>query len=169
ADISAGGCVQNDGSWAFSPDPYNQPFPADAGATPNAQMDTIDPDFKLPTVWKLSLGYDHELPWLGMVGTVEVQHLKNKDAVFYQALDIGTPQGQLFDGRDSYWVTPGAGKNAGAIPGYDTRSTYLTNSDKGSSTAVTFSLDKPLSNGWYGNLPYTYTKATEVGSDTSSD
>ncbi|MBA8680436.1 TonB-dependent receptor [Stenotrophomonas tumulicola] len=167
-DVSIANCVPNDGSYNFSVDPYNQPFPAGASAPPTAQMDTIDPDFKLPTVYKFTLGYDHELPWWGMVGTVELMHLKNKDAVFYNALNIGTPQGQLFDGRDSYWVTPGTGKNAGALPGYATNSTYLTNSDKGSSTAVTFSLDKPLSNGWYGNLAYTYTKATEVGSDTSS-
>lgn len=169
ADVSIRGCQQNIGNqYAFSPDPYNQPFPAGTSAPTNAQMDTIDPDFKLPTVYKFTLGYDHELPWMGMVGTVELLHLKNKDAVFYNALNIGTPQGQLFDGRDSYWVTPGGTKNAGAVLGYDTRSTYLTNSDKGSSTAVTFSLDKPMANGWYGNLAYTYTKATEVGSDTSS-
>lgn len=162
------GCVPNNGQYAFSPDAFNQPFPSGAAAPTNAQMDSIDPDFKLPTVWKASLGYDHELPWMGLVGTVEVQYLKNKDAVFYNALNIGTPNGQLFDGRDSYWVTPGGVKNNGSKPGYTTNSTYLTNSNKGSSTAVTFSLDKPMANGWYGNLSYTYTKATEVGSDTSS-
>jgi len=169
-DVSIRGCVPNaNNQYAFSPDPFNQPFPAGASAPTSAQMDTIDPDFKLPTVWKISLGYDHELPWMGLVGTVDVQHLKNKDAVFYNALNIGTPNGTLFDGRDSYWAgTLGGTKNNGANTAYSTQSTYLTNSDKGSSTAVTFSLDKPLSNGWYGNLAYTYTKATEVGSDSSS-
>jgi len=167
ADVTIANCVKNTGQYAFSADPFNQPFPAGAGAAANAQMDSIDPDFKMPTVWKFSLGYDHELPWWGMVGTVEATVIKNKDAVFYNALNIGTPQGQLFDGRDSYWSATG-GKNAGAIPGYTTNSTYLTNSDKGGSTAVTFSLDKPMSNGWFGNLSYTYTKADEVGSDTSS-
>src|SRR5690606_36277242 len=76
----------------FSPDPYNQPLPA--GVTPGnlvcgedgvtCQVDSIDPDFKLPSVWKISLGYDAELPWWGLIGTVEVQSIKARDAVFYQ-------------------------------------------------------------------------------------
>jgi len=168
ADVDIRNCVKNNGEYPFSPDAFDQPFPDNATASGTAQMDSIDPDFKLPTVWKVSLGYDQELPWWGLVGTVEVQYLKNKDAVFYNALNIGEAQGQLADGRDSYWCTPGNTKNCGAKPGFATNSTVLTNSDKGASTAVTFSLDKPMSNGWYGNLSYTYTKATEVGSDTSS-
>lgn len=160
--------------YPFSEDPYNQPFPATGSSAYPAygkQVDAIDPDFKLPTVWKVSLGYDAELPWWGLVGTAEVLYLKNKDAIFYQALNIGEANGQLFDGRDSYWVTPGGSKNNGANPNFNSGSsgtTLLTNTDKGSSTAVTFALNKPLSNGWYGNLSYTYTKATEVGSDTGS-
>lgn len=160
-------------AYPFSTDPYNQPHPGNLSATGEAQMDSIDPDFKLPTVWKLSLGYDAELPWWGLVGTVEIQHLKNKDGVFYKALNIGEPQGTLADGRNSYWCTLGgstssSNKNCGRNPSYAYNSTVLTNTDKGSSTAVTFSLDKPLANGWYGNISYTYTKATEVGSDSSS-
>ncbi|MCD7098876.1 TonB-dependent receptor [Stenotrophomonas sp. MMGLT7] len=160
-------------NYPFSVDPYNQPVPDNLTATGAAQMDSIDPDFKLPTVWKVSLGYDAELPWYGLVGSVEIQHLKNKDGAYYKALNIGQAQGQLADGRDSYWCTLGgadnsANKNCGLNPRYQYNSTVLTNTDKGSSTAVTFSLDKPLANGWYGNISYTYTKATEVGSDASS-
>ena len=163
-----------DPRYPFSADPYNQPFP-EVGSPDypklGKQVDSIDPDFKLPTAWKFSLGYDAELPWWGLVGTAEVLYLKAKDAVFYQALNIGQANGQLFDGRDSYWVTPGGAKNNGANPDFTSGSngtTKLGNTDKGESTAVTFSLNKPLTNGWYGNLSYTYTHATEVGSDTSS-
>ncbi|HBK46819.1 MAG TPA: Oar protein [Xanthomonadaceae bacterium] len=163
-----------DPAYPFSPDPYNQPFPEPGTAGYPAlgrQVDAIDPDFKLPTAWKFSLGYDAELPWWGLVGTAEILHIKAKDAVFYQALNIGTANGQLFDGRDNYWVVPGGAKNNGANPNFNSGSngtTLLGNTDKGESTAVTFALDKPLSNGWYGNISYTYTKANEVGSDTSS-
>jgi len=162
------GCVTNNGEYPFSTDPNNQPAPPNLAASGSAQMDSIDPNFKLPTVWKVSLGYDAELPWWGLVGTVEVQHLKNKDGVFYKALNIGKAQGQLADGRDSYWCTPGNTKNCGAVAGFTTNSTVLSNTSKGASTAVTFSLDKPFDNGWYGNISYTFTKATEVGSETSS-
>ena len=169
--------------YPFSPDPYNQPIPDNLttdGVT--AQVDSIDPDFKMPSAWKLSLGYDMELPLWGMVATAEVQHIKNKDGVFYRALNIGgynaatgiydAPNGQMADGRNSYWCTfgstSGSNKNCHANANYSTRSTVLGNTDEGASTSITFALNKPLSNGWYGNLSYTYTHATEVGSDTSS-
>lgn len=155
----------------FSADPYNQNVPA--AGSPSNQIDVIDPDFKLPTVWKASLGYDAELPWYGLVGSVELQNIRAKDAAFYQALNIGQVQGTLADGRNSYWCTLGgssssSNKNCGRNPAYSFNSTVLGNTDEGSSTSVTFALNKPLSDGWYGNLSYTYTKATEVGSDASS-
>lgn len=154
----------------FSADPYNQNVPA--GGSALRQIDTIDPDFKLPSVWKVSLGYDTELPWYGLVGSVELQSIRSKDAAFYQALNIGESQGQLADGRNSYWCTLGnnssSNKNCGRNAAYTTNSTFLTNTDEGASTSLTFSLDKPIANGWWGNVSYTYTKATEVGSNASS-
>ncbi|WP_213600834.1 TonB-dependent receptor [Pseudoxanthomonas japonensis] len=167
------GCVNDRITQIYDPsaDPHNQPIPATsvAGSTYRAQVDAIDPDFKMPTMWKASLGYDAELPWWGLIGTAEIQHFRAKDAAFYKALNIGTPNGTLLDGRDSYWVTMGGtAKNNGLIPGYSNQSTLLTNTDQGKSTAITFALNKPMSNGWYGNVSVTWTDATEVGSDTSS-
>ncbi len=163
----------NPALYPFSPDPYNQPVPADLTTAGAAQVDVLDPDFKLPTMWKLSLGYDAELPWWGLIGTAEIQHLRAKDAIFYKALNIGTPQGTLFDGRQSFWCTLGGGtgnanKNCGLAPGFNYNSTMLSNTDKGQSTAFTVALTKPLTENWFGSLSYTYTHATEVGSDGSS-
>ena len=163
----------------FSPDPYNQNVPAGGRGF---AIDTIDPDFKLPTVWKLSLGYDHELPWYGLVGSVEMQSIRARDAAFYQAINIGAynaetglydaPTGMMADGRGSYWCSFGSmsssNKNCGNHEDFSEQSTVLGNTDEGYSNSVTFSLNKPLSNGWYGNLSYTYTDAEEVGSDASS-
>lgn len=172
-DTVVNGCVDDRTAQLYDPssDPKNQPIPSNivVGSGARAKMDAIDPDFKMPTMWKVSLGYDAELPWWGLIGTAEIQHFRAKDAVFYNALNIGTPNGKLLDGRDSYWVNMGqSGKNNGANPNYTNDSTLLTNSDQGKSTALTFSLNKPLTNGWYGNISYTWTHATEVGSDTSS-
>ena len=155
----------------FSADPYNQNVPS--VGSPSNQVDVIDPDFKLPTVWKASLGYDAELPWYGLVGSVEVQTIRARDAAFYRALNIGQAQGTLADGRNSYWCTlggstSGSNKNCDRNPAFSNISTVLSNTDKGASSSVTFALDKPLADGWYGNVSYTYTKATEVGSDASS-
>ena len=164
----------------FNPDPYNQPLPP--GVTPGnlicgedgvtCQVDAMHPDFKLPSVWKFSLGYDHELPWWGMIASVEWQSIRAKDAMFYQAINLGEVQGQLADGRDYFYCTLGSlssgNKNCDRVAAFTNNSTVMTNTDKGKSNAVTFSLSKPLSNGWYGNLSYTYTDADEVASDGSS-
>ncbi|HRO26570.1 MAG TPA: TonB-dependent receptor [Gammaproteobacteria bacterium] len=163
----------NPALYPFSPDPYNQPVPADLSVSGLSQVDVIDPDFKLPTMWKFSLGFDKELPWWGLIATAEVQHLRAKDAIFYQALNIGTPQTTLFDGRQSFWCTLGGGtgnanKNCGLEPGFNYNSTKLSNTDQGRSTAVTFALTKPLTENWFGSLSYTYTDAKEVASDGSS-
>ncbi len=170
-------------AYPFSADPYNQPVPSNLAASGEAQVDSIDPNFKLPTIWKFSLGYDAELPWMGLVATAEVQHLKNKHGVFYKAINIGAynsatglydaPTGVLADGRASYWCTIGgstgnSNKNCGRNSAYTYNSTMLSNTDKGESTALTLSLDKPMANGWYANLSYTYTRAKEVASDGSS-
>lgn len=164
--------VTNPADAPFSSDPYNQNVPA-SGA-PSNLIDVIDPDFKLPTVWKSSLAYDAELPWYGLIGSIEVQNIRARNAAFYQALNIGESQGTLVDGRNSYWCTLGgstssSNKNCGRNPAFSNQSTILGNTDKGSSTAVTFALSKPLANEWYGNISYTFTKATEVGSDASSN
>jgi hypothetical protein len=163
----------------FSADPYNQNVP---GNGRGFSIDTIDPDFKLPTVWKFSLGYDAELPWYGLIGSVELQSIRARDAAFYRAINIGAynpesglydaPTGQMADGRGSYWCTMGSisssNKNCGRDSNFSNQSTILGNTDKGFSNSVTFSLNKPLANGWYGNISYTYTDAQEVGSDASS-
>ena len=154
----------------FSADPYNQNIPATG--SPSNQIDVIDPDFKLPTVWKATLAYDRELPWYGLVGSVELQSIRARDAAFYKALNIGESQGTLFDGREIYYCTLGnmssSNKNCDRNTAFSPISTILTNTDKGYSNSVTLSLDKPMANGWYANASYTNTKATEVGSDASS-
>ena len=154
----------------FSPDAYNQNIPA--GGTPTYQIDSIDPDFKLPTVYKFSLGYDAELPWWGLIGTVEYQQIQAKDAVFYQALNLGPAQGTLADGRQYFWCDLGnmssSNRTCGANPNFTTNSTVMGNTNKGAATSVTFALTKPLSNNWFGSLSYTFTDSDEVASDGSS-
>src|SRR3546814_16898108 len=110
----------------------------------------MDPDFKLPTVWKASLGYDAELPWYGLIGSVEFQSIRSRDAAFYRAINIGAynpetgvydgASGVMADGRLSYWCTPGSGLHCGMNPDYSYQSTILGNTDKGYSNSVTFSL-----------------------------
>jgi hypothetical protein len=163
----------------FNPDPNAQPGPTTVpagvcSASASCQIDVLDPDFKLPSAWKFSLAFDADLFW-GMTGSAEYTHIRAKDAIAYLLPNVGTPNGKLPDGRDSYWKvfpTPGAGigtgTNNGAFPEINTRSSLLTNVDKGHSDSLTLSLNKALSHGFTGNFSVTGTHATEVNPGTSS-
>ncbi len=171
----------------FSSDPNNQPGPTTVApgvcsTTATCQIDVLDPNFKLPSAWKVSLALDAELVW-GLTGSVEYTHIQAKDAIAYLLPNIGVPNGTLPDGRASYWkvfptTTPcgtvpanasiGCGANNGAFPEINTRSSLLTNTDKGQSNSVTFSLDKALSHGFAGNFSITGTHSTEVNPGSSS-
>ena len=165
----------------FSSDPNNQPGPTSVaagvcgGSAGNCQIDVLDPDFKLPTAWKFSLGLDAELPW-GLTGSVEYTKIKAKNAIVYLLPNVGVAKGTLPDGRDSYWQTypnasttqVGNGSNNGAYPEIFYRSTLLTNTNKGGSDSITFSLSKAMSHGFSGNFSITQTRSTEVNPGSSS-
>jgi hypothetical protein len=165
------------GNPPFSPDPFNQPGPATVtagvcgGSAGVCQIDVLDPNFKLPTSLKLNLAFDSELPWWGLVGSVEDMFIKAQDAIAYIAPNIGVANGTLPDGRDSYWKTAGTtgtGANFGAYPEINTRSTELTNTSQGMSNALTLALTKPWDNGLSGTVSATFTHATDVNPGTSS-
>lgn len=162
----------------FSPDAYHQNIPPGT-ANVSGVVDTIDPNFKLPTVWKATLALDHELPWWGLIGSVELQHIQTRDAIFYKALNIGAPTPgangnpiALPDGRLQYWKTAGETSrkdtNFYRIPGFDQYSTLLTNTHKGKSDSLTLSLSKPFSENWFGDVSFTLNHATEVNPGNSS-
>lgn len=169
----------NPGADPFSADPNNQPGPTSAApgvCATNAvcQIDVLDPDFKLPQAWKLSLGFDAELAW-GLTGSIEYQRVQAKNAINYRLPNIGTPNGTLPDGRDAYWKTYpttgpgiGSGTNNGAYSEINIRSSLLTNTDKGHTDSVTFSLSKAMWHGFTGNASITQTRSTEVDPGNSS-
>ncbi len=161
---------------AFSPDAFNQNIPGGGPSSAQMDVDTISPNFKLPTVWKAVLAVDRELPWWGMIGSVEYQHTKAKDAIFYQALNIGAPTGTLPDGRQQFWSAPGANPYgsprpytyANANPAFYYLSTLLSNTSKGKTDSLTLSLTKPFSDSWSGSASVTFNHATEVNPGGSS-
>jgi outer membrane receptor for ferrienterochelin and colicin len=154
----------------FSPDAHNQNIDDSAGCAVAGPVDTIAKDFRLPTVWKAALALDRELPWWGMIASAEYQHIQVRNAILYKAINLGTPSGYLPDGREQYWVTPGAtkGPNNGANPAFSTASTLLTNTHKGKADSFTLSLRKPFSENFFGNASFTLSHSTEVNSGGSS-
>ncbi len=171
-------------SLPFSADGSNQPVPTVPGAATQS-VNFVGNDFKLPSVYKANLAFDHELPWYGIVGSAELLVTKVKNGLFYKSLNIGQitepgtdPQPAYYgpDGRALYWNPAQTGKAwATGNNRYNRNAAFgdvylIDNTDKGKTEQFTVSLSKPWSESsdWSWNLGYTYTHATEVGPLTSS-
>ena len=173
----------------FNPDPFSQQPPSGAGGNPQQTVDTIDSNLKLPTALKISLGFDQELPWWGVIATAEFAHVGVRDAIRYEAINLGPGNGVLPDGRINFWGTtdpslwltssgtpvgsnnPGnyfGNQRFGSNPAFGGASTYLTNTSKGGANYLTLSLQKAYSNTWFGTTSLTLGRATEVNPGTSS-
>ncbi|URX62756.1 TonB-dependent receptor [Luteibacter anthropi] len=179
---------------AFSPNPFKQNT-SGAGTIPQMAVDTVDKNFKLPSVWKSSIAFDRELPWDGIIGSIEWQHLETNNGIFYENLNIGDPTGKLPDGRFTYYGCIGGatalggatGAKCAGLPNGQAASgtgnntnryrsdnrfaqavTYLTNTKKGTADTVTLSFTKALQNGWGWSVAATAGHATEVNPGTSS-
>ncbi|RDJ00147.1 Oar protein [Dyella solisilvae] len=157
----------------FSPDPFNQPN--GTAGTGQMTVNTIEPGFRIPSAWKLSLGFDKELPWYGLIGTIDYQHIKQRDAIWYQNLNLGAPTNQLPDGRYTYYKLPyadpkatGQTSRANANPAFSDAVINLANTSKGSADSLTLALKKPFADDWQGMVGFTLSRATEVTPGTSS-
>ncbi|MEZ5461829.1 carboxypeptidase regulatory-like domain-containing protein [Dokdonella sp.] len=174
----------------FNPDPFTQQPPSNCGASGGQQtVDVVDPDFNLPTAMKFSLGFDRELPWWDLVGTIEFAYVDVENAIRYEAINLGPGNGLLPDGRINYWGNnspdlwigsngnPVGANNPsgytsnqrfGANPEFSGASTLLTNTSNGKAQYLTLSLQKSYSDTWFGSASLTFGRATEVNPGTSS-
>lgn len=157
---------------AFSADPYNQ----NDGVLTAGKMtvNTVEPGFRMPSAWKFSLGFDKELPWWGLIATVDYEHIKQRDAILYQHLNLGAPTGFLPDGRESFYYSlakdPKAKGNftrTNANPAFNDV-INLANTSRGKADSLALSLKKPFSEDWSGMIGFTWSRATEVNPGTSS-
>ena len=147
----------------FSPNPLGQNTPSSIAAR---AVDTVDKNFQLPTALKTSLAFDRELPWWGLVGTAEYEHIDTIKGIRYEAIDFGAPTGVLPDGRQQFWKTPGeAPKSSDTLTNrnkaFDPTSTLLTNTSKGQADSFTLALSKPFSESLSGSASITLAHATD--------
>lgn len=152
---------------AFVADPNNQPrycvnsagVPQPATALAN-EINTVDPDFKMPQVVRYSLAVDHQLPF-GLVGTLEGLYTGARNDPTYRDLTlIPVTSGQtMIEGRQAFSRLTAVG--FGNV--YD-----VFNTDKNFSYSLTAQLQRPFLNGWEGMIAYTYSRSEDVNSLTSS-
>jgi hypothetical protein len=158
---------------AFSANPLAQ---NDGVTGSGAQaVNTVSPGFRLPSVWKLSLGLDRELPWWGLVATADYQHIKVRDAILFQNFNTGAPTGILPDGRESFYANLALDPRAKgqrnrnlANPAFTATTINLANTSRGKADSLALSLKKPFANDWTGMLAFTWSRTTEVNPGTSS-
>lgn len=159
----------------FSPDPENQP-----GLRPppglGGNVDFVDPDLNLPSVWKANLAVDHELPFYGMILTGELLLTEVNNGIYYEKPNLGAPTSFAPDGRPLYWstTTPGVwrGANNQKTPNsnsdFSFNSTIARSTNKGNGRQFTLGLQGPADPNWTWNAAYTRTSAREVNPLTSS-
>lgn len=162
----------------FNPDPMywfnNGPenvFLRTPGAGTPSSIALVDEDFRMPQVWRSSLGADFSIPGTSLVANADILYTKDIRSV-YQFNPNRKPATQQMnysgDTRD-FW---GGSANARYNPATGNIATLLTNSDKGYSFSGTVGLTLPNASGFSGSLFYTYTDAEDItgnpGSSASS-
>jgi hypothetical protein len=177
-------CAPNNS--VFNPDPDNQaPIP---GSTPAAAVDVLLPGVSQPSVWKANLAVEHELPWWGMVVSLEYLKTNVNKGIYFQHLNLGAPTRIGPEGRQMFWTetgyTPscfqssnGNFSTSGACAGH--RPKALSNAafanviavaetDKGGGNTATLQLSNSRSRGLRWSAAYTYTESREVSNAANS-
>lgn len=172
----------------FSPDPAAQitNFP---GAAPAANVDFIEKGLGQPSVWKANLAFETELPWWGVVASVEYLYTKTNSGIYYQHLNLGAPTLSGSDGRQLYynplalnpacWNASGTAITTGACAVTGPRTRALSNpafnnvlqaskTKEGGGNLVTAGLSGRFLKDFAWSMSYTYTEATEVSNLSSS-
>jgi len=144
----------------FNPDPTNPPVPP-AGTTLAPEIDLNDHDFKTPTIWRSSLALDQKIPG-GVIATIEGLYGKNLEAVTERNINLGHFTG--FRPEDGRPIFAGFNENKS----FD-RVILLANTHSGYTYNITGQLERPdPGDGWYWKGAYTYGRAYDVNSTTSS-
>lgn len=115
----------------------------------------VDPDFKFPTVWRTSLGFDKKLE-SGLTLTADLSYTKDINGAHVQNWGLSAPSGTLNGGGDNREIyLSGDVGNAAYV---------FTNSDKGWTFNGTVSAKQTFKNGVYTSLAYNYLNSQSVNS-----
>ena len=172
----------------FSADPATQ-ITNFAGAAPAANVDFLEPGLGQPSVWKANLAFEHELPFAGIVASIEFLYTKTKTGLYYEHLNLGGPTRFGTDGRELFytetaynpacWSAAGTRSTTGTVCSVNNRTRALSNasfndvlvarkSSLGGGNLVTVSFSGKFQKDLNWSLAYTYTNAKEVSGLTSS-
>jgi outer membrane receptor protein involved in Fe transport len=146
------------------------------GPASGAAVATIDPDFKYPKYLKASLGFDRRLS-NGVIATLEGLYSRSQNNAFYQNLALVGPYDTLTgvfrtdrtdrNGRILYGRLLAAGATADT-KGNRTQVLDVTNASGDYTYSITGQLQKSFTDNFEGSAAYTFMRARDVVSTTSS-
>jgi len=175
------------GNVRFNPDQYYHLNNVPQGAedvfirTPSegapSSFALVDRDFKMPMVWRTSIGGDYQIPNTPFVLTGDFLYTRDINAVFQFGANRVTSNtflnygssGEAGDYGDNRSFYPsGVQRYNGAIGANN--ATVLTNTNvKGHALSATLGLSVPNYQGFSGSLFYTYSDAREVTGNSGSN
>ncbi len=130
----------------------------------------IDKDFRLPQVWRSSLGFDIKLP-LDMTLTLEGIYTKDLHSIWFDNINMKPAESTYMVGTNSlpYWSN-----NATATKYYSTGLPYtdviiMRNTTKGQGYTLAAQLDLPKIAGFSGMLAWSKNWGEEVAGKDGSD
>src|SRR5690606_37003436 len=137
----------------------------------------VDKNFKMPMVWRSSLGVDYNIPNTPLQITADLLYTKDINAVFQYGANRARSTNRMNYGSSGEDGDYGDTREL-FIPGQNTaynpvmggnNATVLTNTDvKGHSFSGTIGLAIPDYNGLSASVYYTYSAAKEVSSNSGS-
>lgn len=158
-----------DGSPEFTlnPDINSQPIGAVPGTGQvGGNIDLFAPGTKLPQILKYNIAMDHKLSWFGgLILNADFIYQDNIQTIYYENLNIGDPKGFLNGADRRPYYSDSFGDLLDNTYG---RIILGSNSGEGYSWNVSLGATKPFTNGFTGNITYTYGDAYGIFDLTSS-
>lgn len=152
-------------NFPFSNDPRAY-IPANAGVPATVLINSTDPNFKFPQVWRSNLAFDWDV-YNGYILTVEGMYTKDLNAIYHRDLNLKDKRGQLDSPGDKRDVFFGSA-SANRINSNITNAIELTNTSEGYSYFTTFQLQKQFGNGFFASFAYTLGETKDLTSNPSA-
>ncbi len=168
------------GDIRFNPDPYywvnNTPASAQNVFIKNpkegvpSSFALVDRNFKMPKVWRSSLGIDYSIPNTPVIATTDLLYTQDVNAAYQFGANRAAPtkfMNNVGDTRGYYPTGTTAAYNSAVSA--NTGVVLANTQEKGYAFSATFGLSVPSRNGFYGSVYYTYTKSKDISGNPGSN
>ncbi len=142
-------------------------FPTSAGTRAPSTVALIDPEFRMPQIWRSNVGADYKIPGTALIASVDLLFSKDIKSVYqFNANRLPAPSTLNYSGDNrDFWVNAA---NATYNTATGAIAPVLSNSNKGYSATITAGVTLPYRKGFYGSVFYNFTKAKDITGNPGS-